>query len=58
MPRSRKIPVPKLRLKRKLKGQGFFDTISSWGRSVINAYTPKLINPSSAPDPTPPPIEG
>jgi hypothetical protein len=59
MPRRSKIPVPKLRLKRKLKGDGFFDTISSWGRSVINAYTPKLITgipaPSYEPDPTPPP---
>ena len=62
MPRNRKIPVPKLRVKRKLRGDGFFDTITSWGRSVVNAYTPKLITgipaPSYTPDPTPPPIEG
>jgi hypothetical protein len=61
MPRSRK-PALKLRVKRKLKGEGFFDTISSWGRSVVNAYTPKLITgipaPSYTADPTPPPIEG
>ena len=62
MPRNRKIPVPKMRVKRKLRGDGFFDTITSWGRSVVNAYTPKLITgipaPSYTPDPTPPPIEG
>jgi len=63
MPRRRKIPVPKLIVKRKLKGDGFFDTISSWGRSVLNAYTPKLITGIPAPnyqppDPTPPPVEG
>jgi hypothetical protein len=40
-----------------LQGEGFFDTIKSWGQSVVNAYTPKLI--ASPPTPyTPPASDG